>query len=252
MFGESGKSHTGAIHSYYSCYTRKRKHTCRKKNERREELETFIIRQTMEYILTPSRMDAIASAVVQQYNKEFSLSRVEEIEKSLSRIEKEQEKLVDALIDAPKVAHQKIYQRMELLEAQKQEFEIDAAKLRVAMNLCLTEREVIAWLHTFREGDPEESEFCRRLVDVFINSAYCYDDRIIVFYNIRGGKQVSYKDLEAALQNPANEEKSAPAAGSDLELKSGAGNYKSEPMTVPAFVFVGGVFGCIFPRKKRG
>ena len=250
MFGESGKSHTGAIHSYYSCYTRKRRHSCKKKNERREELETFVIRQTMEYILTPSRMERIAQAVVKEYNKEFSSSRVEEIEKALAKIEKEQEKLVDALIDAPKVAHQKIYARMELLEAQKQEFEVDAAKLRVAMNLCLTEQEVIAWLQTFREGDPEEDEFCRRLVDVFLNSVYIYDDRIIVFYNIRGGKQVAYKDLEATLQNPANIEKSAPAAGSDLELKSGAGNYKSEPMTVPAFVFVNGTFGCVFPRVK--
>ena len=252
MFGESGKSHTGAIHSYYSCYTRKRRHACVKKNERREQLETFIIQQTMEYILTPSRMKRISQAVVDEYNKEFSSSRVEEIEKALSKIEKEQEKLVDALIDAPKVAHQKIYERMELLEAQKQEFEVDAAKLRVAMNLRLTQAEVIAWLNTFRDGDPEDEEFRRRLVDVFLNSVYAYEDRIIVFYNIRGGKQVSFKDLAEALQNPATQEKSEPSAGSDLDGKSGAGNFKSEPATVPArlpaFVFVDGVFGCIFGR----
>ena len=84
MFGESGKSHTGAIHSYYSCYTRKRRHACDKKNERRDPLETFIIQQTMEYILTPSRMKRIAQAVVDEYNKEFSSSRVEEIEKALA------------------------------------------------------------------------------------------------------------------------------------------------------------------------
>jgi len=248
MFGECGKSHTGAVHSYYSCYTRKRKHECRKKNERREGIEAFIIRQTMEYILTPSRMKEIARAVVKEYNKEFSSSRVEEIEKALSKIEKEQDKLVDALIDAPKVAHKKIYARMELLEAQKSEYEIDAAKLRVAMNLRLTEQEVIAWLQTFCEGNPEEEEFCRRLVDVFINSVYCYEDKIIVFYNIRGGQPVKYKALEEALKTPKTQEKSDPLKGSDLELQSGAGNYKSEPPAAPAFVFVSGTFGCVFPR----
>lgn len=249
MFGESGKSHTGAVHTYYSCYTRKRRHACAKKNERREELETYILRQTMEYILTPSRVGEIARAVVQEYNKEFSSSRVEEIEKAVARIDKEMEKLVDALIDAPKVAHQKIYARMESLEAQKQEFELDAAKLRVAMNLCLTEKEVIAWLHTFRDGDPADPDFSCRLIDVFINSIYAYDDRIIVFYNIRGGRQVTYEALSETLQN---QEKSDPAPGSDLKLKSGAGNFKSEPAIVPArlpaFVFVDGVFGCIFGR----
>ncbi len=227
MFGESGKSHTGAIHSYYSCYTRKRRHACGKKNERREQLETFIIQQTMEYILTPSRMKRIAKAVVDEYNTEFSSSRVEEIEKAISRIGKEQEKLVDALIDAPKVAHRKIYERIELLEAQKQEFEVDATKLRVAMNLRLTQAEVIAWLNTFRDGDPENEEFRRRLVDVFLNSVYAYEDRIIVFYNIRGGKQVSFKDLAKALQDPEIQEKSEPSAGSDLNQKSGAGGIRT-------------------------
>lgn len=250
MFGESGKSHTGAIHSYYACYTRKRRHECSKKNERREKLETYIIRQTMEYILTPRRMEEIARAVVKEYNKEFSSSRVEELEKALAKIEQEQEKLVDALIDAPKVAHQKIYARMELLEAQKQEFEIDAAKLRVAMNLRLTEQEVIAWLQTFRDGNPEEDDFCRKIVDVFLNCVYVYDDRIIVFYNIRGGQPVTYEALTETLNPLQNKEKSDPAQGSDLELKSGAGNYISEPLTVPAFVFVSGTFGCIFPRIK--
>lgn len=43
MFGESGKSHTGAIHSYYSCYSRKRRHGCHKKNERREEMDKYTV-----------------------------------------------------------------------------------------------------------------------------------------------------------------------------------------------------------------
>lgn len=250
MTGESGKSHTGAIHNYYTCCARKRRHACKKKNERRDDLEAYILRQTMDYVLTPSRMDVIADAVVREYNREFSSSRVEEVEKAIKKLDLEVEKLVDALIDAPKAAHHKIYERMELLEAQKQEFEVDAAKLRVAMNLSLTGREVVAWLKTFREGDPADPEFARRLVDVFINSAYCYEDRVIVFYNIRGGKQVTYKSLTEALDPSKTQEKSEPALGSDLKSKSGAYNFKSEPI-MPMFVFVDGVFGCVFARQDR-
>ena len=32
-------------------------------------------------------------------------------------------------------------------------------------------------------------------IDTFINSIFIYDDRIIIFYNIRGGKQISYLDM---------------------------------------------------------
>ena len=227
MFGESGKSHTGAIHSYYSCYSRKRRHGCHKKNERREEMEKYIFHQTMEYILTPSRMESIASAVVEEYNKEFSQSRVEELEKALTQINYEQEKLVDALVDAPQVAYKKIYSRIEQLEAQKAEFETDIAKMRVAMSLRLSEKEVLAWLSTFQSGDPNDEVFVRRLLDAFINSIYVYDDHIIVFYNIRGGNQVTFEALSEALQNPANKEKSELLAGSDLNRKSGAGGIRT-------------------------
>ncbi|MBQ8136659.1 MAG: recombinase zinc beta ribbon domain-containing protein, partial [Clostridia bacterium] len=246
MFGESGKSHTGAVYSYYCCYNRKRKKECKKRNERRADLETYIVAQTMEYVLTPSRMKRIASAVVQEYNKEFSASRVDDLEKALSKIERELEKLVDALIDAPKAAHAKIYARMEQLEAQKAEFETDAAKLRVAMNLRLSEKEVIAWLSAFRDGDPTEQDFRVRLIDTFINSVYIYDDRIIVFYNIRGGKQVTHRALQETLESntiikeeslapgiaPAekpleNKENSKPEKGSDLELPGGEGGIRT-------------------------
>ena len=108
MFGESGKSHTGVVHNYYSCYSRKRRKGCKKKIERKNELENYIFQQTLDYILTPSRMSEIAQAVVEEYNKEFSGSRVTELEKALAKVSLEQEKLVDALIDAPPVAHKKI------------------------------------------------------------------------------------------------------------------------------------------------
>ena len=224
MFGESGTSHTGKLHTYYCCYNRKRKKGCRKGNERRDDLETYIVAQTMEYILTPARMKRIAQAVVQEYNKEFSNSRVEDVEKALAQIDREMDKLVDALIDAPKAAHKKIYARMEQLEGQKAEYETDAAKLRVAMNLRLTEKEVVSWLTTFRDGDPEEQDFRVRLIDIFINSVYVYDDRIIVFYNIRGGKQVTHRDLLETLENKEN---SKPEPGSDLESSGGAGGIRT-------------------------
>lgn len=239
LFGESGRSHTGKVHSYYACYARKRRHDCAKKNERRDDLETFVIAQTMEYVLTPSRMKRVAAAVVAEYNKEFSTSRADDLDRAAAQIDRELEKLVDALIDAPKATHPKIYARMEQLTAQKTEFETDAARLRVAMGLRLTEDEVISWLNTFRDGDPADPDFRRRLVDTFINTVYVYDDRIVIFYNIRGGQQISPKSLLDTLET-----KNSKPESSDLELSGGPDNNKSEPY----YVFVCGMFGIICPR----
>lgn len=240
MVGESGRSQNKETYYYYACADKKKKHTCKKKNERKDFVEWYVVEQTMQYILTPSRAARVAKAVVQEYEKEFSDTRILDLEKALNQIDHELEKLVDALVDSPKVAHKKIYARMETLDAQKSDIEVDLARLRIAQSIQLTEAEVRAWLKKFCTGDPTDEEFRKRIIDTFINAIYLYDDKVIIFYNIRGGKQVSYIDL-------INTKSELPVSGSsDLDAYGGAYAFKSEP----EYVFVNGVFGCIFHREK--
>lgn len=241
MVGENGRSHTGMKYYYYACHAKKKRRGCHKKNERKDFIEWYVVEQTIEYILTPGRIERVAKAVVDEYKKEFSGSKITELEKALKQIDRELDKLVDALVDAPKVAHRKIYERMEALDAQKQDIEIDIAKLRVASGIQLTESEVRSWLRQFTTGDPMDIEFRKRIIDVFINAIYMYDDRVIIFYNIRGGKQVSYMDLIASTDLPTDKE------GSDLKANAVPIVSKSEPR----YIFVNGVFGCIFYRRSE-
>ena len=86
---------------------------------------------------------------------------------------------------------------------QKNDIEIDLAKLRVANKIRYTEKEVTAWLKLFCKGDLFDMDFRRRIIDTFINSIFLYDDRVIIFYNIRGGKQISYINmLDATKEAP--------------------------------------------------
>lgn len=236
MIGESGRSRSGSVYNYYACADKKKKHTCHKKNERKDFIESRIVEQTIQYILIPARASHVAKAVVEEYKKEFSDSRIDDLDKALKQMDRELDKLVDALVDAPKVAHKKIYERMESLEAQKAELETDLARLRIAQEIQLTEEEVRSWLKTFCTGNPQDEEFRRRIIDVFINAVYLYDDRMIVFYNIRGGKQVTYTDLLASPGLSSNPQ------CSDLNAYAPPNASKSEPR----YVFVNGVFGCIF------
>lgn len=238
MTGESGRGKGGAIYRYYSCSARKRKHTCSKRNEKKDPVEWFVVEQTLEYVLTPARAAAVAKAVVAEYDKEFDASKAEEYERVVKRIDRELDNLVDALAEAPKIAHKKIYEKMELLEAQKIDAETDLAQLRIAQEVRITEPEVRAWLREICKGDPADPAFRKRIIDIFINAVYLYDDRIIVFYNIRGGKQVTYTELVDSL-----EQDSEVSGCSDLRASAPPFASKSEP----AYVFVSGVFGCIFP-----
>ena len=199
MVGESGRGKNGDTYYYYACANRKKRHTCKKKNEKKDFIEWYVVEQTVQYVLTPQHIENVAKAIVAQYDKEFSGSKIDECEKQIRQLDRELNKLVDALIDAPKAAHKRIYEKMESLEAQKAAAESDLIKLRIASDIRLTENEVRAWLRNFCTGDLFDPEFRRNIIDAFINCIYLYDDRVIIFYNIKGGKQVSYIDLENTL-----------------------------------------------------
>ena len=239
--GHGGTSHTGANHFYYSCHNHKYKKTCPKKAERRDELEDFIIRNTVEYILTPDCAAQVASAVVAEYHREFSESRADELDRAIKQLDVESEKLVDALIEAPKAAHPKIYARMESIDAQKAELEVELSRLRIASRIDITEAEVRAWLRTFTKGNISDPDFRQRLVDIFINSIYVYEHRIIIFYNIKSSSpHVQYSDLQAA-NIPENLE------GFSTLTKE----WSARVMWRTYYIFVDGVFGCIFyPPEK--
>jgi hypothetical protein len=47
-----------------------------------------------------------------------------------------------------------------------------------------------------------DEEFQRKIIDVFINSVYIYDDKIVIYYNVKDGKQVSYVEMLESTEEP--------------------------------------------------
>ena len=147
-----------------------------------------------------------------QYDSEFNSGKVKELERQIAKLDRDIDKYTEMLLDAPKSARPRIYEKIETADMQKSELEIDLSKLRIANKIRYTEAEIVAWLKLFCKGDLFDMEFRRRIIDTFINAVYLYDDRVIVFYNIRGGKQVSYIDMLDATEGfPGLDDEPAPA-----------------------------------------
>jgi len=203
LVGESGKSHTGEKYYYYACSNRKKLHTCKKKNEKKGFLEWYIVEQTVLYVLTPERMDFIADGVVAQYEKEFDKSGIKEVERQINKLNKEYQACIDIAIHSPTREVQiDILNKAESLRTQKLDLEIELSKMRIACKLRYTSDDVKAWLKLFCEGDLMDADFQKRIIDVFINSVYMYDDKFVIYYNIRDGKQVSYIEMLDSTEEP--------------------------------------------------
>ena len=242
MAGSAGTGRHGERHYYYACSARRRKlNDCKKQNEKKDFLEWFVCEQTVLYILDPERLDYIAGEVSDLYNAEINDDRLHELERTVQRLKEEMNSLVDKLIVVPKEAAPAIGERMKQVELQRIDAETDLSKLRLQTRVKITKKEVSAWLQTFSGGDLFDPGFRIRLIDTFVNSVYLYDDKIVIFYNLKGGKQVSAIDMIDEI-----EENQCLEPGSPLCANGGAFPNKDEPRH--AFVFLHGMIGLVIFR----
>ncbi|MDR2513775.1 MAG: recombinase family protein [Christensenellaceae bacterium] len=196
LVGDGGTGKMGKVYHYYACGKKKKYRTCQKLNEKKDFLEWYVVEQTVEYVLTPPRMKYIASRLVERYEQDFGGAKVKEMERQLEKLERDISRAVDASIEAPsKKARERFYEKIETLEAKKEDLELDLARLRLVNGIQYTEEQIIAWMKTFCKGDPLDEVFRRRIIDVFINAVYVYDDKIVIYYNVKNGKQVSYMEM---------------------------------------------------------
>ena len=241
MCGDTGTSKSGDRHHYYSCSGRKHHKTeCRKKAEKQDFIEWYVCEQTIRYVLDPARVDYIAGKVVDIYNSEIDDTRIKETERLVQRLNDELSGLTDKLIYAPKEVAVKIMERMQRLEMRRVEAETDLSKLRIQQKIRITKKEVAAWLHTFSSGDLFDPAFRSRIIDTFINSVYLYDDKVVIFYNIKEGRQTCGVEQIGDL----DEKIEAGQSCSDLTGHGGALLSKSEH----AYIFLHGMLGLVLFR----
>ena len=244
MIGDFGTSRHGYRCHYYSCTGRKhKKNDCKKKSEKQDFLEWYVCEQTVDYILGLDRLHLIASRVVEQYNADIDDGKIRHLEGTIRRLKNENNELMEKLIYAPKQIAVQIMEKMEQLEAQRVDAETDLSKLRVQQKIPITEKEVIAWLSTFSRGDLFDLSFRQRIIDTFINSIYLYDNKVVIFYNIKDGRQTCMIDPMDVL-----DELKEAGKGSTLTGKSGVLPSKVEPGR-PYYVFLHGMLGLVLFRE---
>ena len=177
-----------------------------RQHEKKDFLEWYVVEQTVEYVLMPDRMAAISKAVVELYNKEFNYDKIKELEKRIAKYERDIDKYTESLLDAPRAAYNKIFEKIEAADAAKCDLEIDLAKLKIANKIRYTEDDINIWLKSFCRGDLFDHEFRRRIIDVFINTIYLYDDKVVIYYNVKSGKQVSYIEMLDSIEDESEPE----------------------------------------------
>lgn len=194
MFGDSGTSRSGDKHYYYTCHGRKKHRSgCNKKSEKKDFLEWYVVEQTVNYILATERIDYVAERVVTKYKELFNENGIKELEARLQSIEKELDGCANALIaSSVPLLTEKINEKAEKLQIQKEDIEIELAKAKISNRANLTKQDVLKYLSKFKGGDLFDEAYRREIINTFINSVIVYDDKIIIYFNLKDGQQISF------------------------------------------------------------
>lgn len=197
MVGESGKSHTGAMHYYYKCSGAKRLKDCDKKAVRKDWIERVVVRLTMQRVMDEEKINRLIDAILVMQEQEDTTTpalrtQLTETEASIGNILK----AIEQGIFTPSTK-----QRLDELEARKEEIlvNIQTAELQKSK---LTREQRTAWFEQFRHGDPANRDFQKRLIDTFVNAVYVFDDKLVLTYNYQHGTQtISLDEIASALSS---------------------------------------------------
>ena len=181
---------------YYQCYGKKMVKTdCHKRNMRKEYIE-WVVAQDALSMLTDENIELIATTAVQTSTRELETStnipairgKLHETEISLSNITK--------AIESGEVP-QTLVKRMLELEKEKKSLEKDLK--REKKKIAILDKElVINWLEQFKNGNIEDEEFVKSLIDLLVNSVTVWDEpdgyfTVKIAYNLTEMPEKTYR-----------------------------------------------------------
>ena len=186
MIGECGTGKSGTTYYYYTCGNRKRGEGCDKKPLRKDFIERAVVEDAVA-LLIPETIEEIANIAVKESIREVEENSVipalrtqlSEIEHSISNLIRMIEKGADS--DA-------IADRLNELEKEKRATQ---RRLAAAQDdyVILDKDHVVWWLKNFSNGDIDDMDFRRRVIDMLVNSVTVWDEpdgtyKITSVYNL--------------------------------------------------------------------
>lgn len=173
MIGMSAASHTGRKYFYYTCSKRRNHGGCNKSHVRKEAIEEAVVKDALS-LFNNDFIDYLADITIKDIEVDIEKNtlipslkaQIVDLDKSINRLMK----LVEDGAESPTLA-----KRLTELEQQKRAAE---KQLMYEENSIpnITKEEVVFFLTQFLQGDVDDVDFQRRMIDLLVNSVFVWDE----------------------------------------------------------------------------
>lgn len=183
MVGESGTSHTGERHYYYSCLARRReKQPCTMKSVNKQWLEDAVINTTWAFLSDGDCIHTIAEKLCSMHEAQQRDNAVlKDLENKRLTALKASENLIKAIEEG--IITKQTKARLKELEAQICELEFDIERARNKNYTYLSVNDIENYLRSFAIGDLSDIDARKALIHTFVREIVLYSDKIMITYN---------------------------------------------------------------------
>lgn len=196
MAGISGTGRDGSRYRYYQCMSAKKKR-CSKKTIKKNVVENGVLKIVMQIFNDKALVKRIVDTCYSMQNTEST--QLPALRKQLKQNKKEIANIMKAVKAGLVTKSTKA--ELERLEDEQERIEIEIAKEQIVRPI-ISREQIEVWIMNFAKTDLKNQEQKQRLIDIFINSVYVYDDKIVVLLNYKDGEKcISLDTLNEDIKN---------------------------------------------------
>ncbi|MBR3100085.1 MAG: recombinase family protein [Clostridia bacterium] len=185
LAGESGTSRTGAKHYYYKCAGAKHEHSCKLKAIKKQLIERAAVIITVDKVLSNDEtIERLADAIVKLQSKEDTT--IPALREQLKECEKGIENMLNGIQAGVLTPSTK--ERLDQLETRRSDLNISIMQAELTRPKY-TKQQIVEWISQFKHGNPNDLNYQKQIIDIFLNSIYVYDDRYVFTYKFHGGTE---------------------------------------------------------------
>ena len=215
MNGVSGTSSHGTTHRYYHCHNTQKHKSCKKKRTSKALVESAVLEYILRMLDNKLIVDCIVDTCFDLQSQ--NSAALPALEKHLAQTKREIENVMSAIKQGIITATTK--ETLLSLEQEKESLEISIAKERIERPV-LSKEQIKFWICKFSKTNLDDPEQKQRMVDVFLNSVYVYDDKMLVILNYKNGEIcVTYDEIKAAMDKKENSDNHNDCQSSPLDVR---------------------------------
>jgi len=203
MAGISGTSATGAKYSYYACKgktaaKRYNASPCSKKNVQKAYIEKTVLDLAVSILQDNDLIEFIASNTAEYYASTNDRSPyIKAIKSDLAEVEKAYSNIMKAIESG--IFSAGMQSRLIQLDEQKTKLQEALITEESAQKLSISKERIMFFLYALRSLDISQEEFQKKIIDIFINSVFVFDDKITITFNYSDySRTITPQDYQSA------------------------------------------------------